>query len=54
MPLFGSKKKTTVSKGNLEDATELTRFAIAALNENDSEMAEQRIKEALRALGRTV
>lgn len=51
---FGSKKKTSekVSKEHLADATELTRFAMAALEDKDADLAAQRLKQALEALGR--
>jgi vacuolar protein sorting-associated protein VTA1 len=51
---FGSKKKTSerVSKEHLADATELTRFAMAALEDKDADLAARRLKQALEALGR--
>jgi vacuolar protein sorting-associated protein VTA1 len=51
---FGGKKKTSekVSKEHLADATELTRFAMAALEDKDADLAAQRLKQALEALGR--
>lgn len=53
MPLFGNKKKSNrLPKEKLEDATELTRFAIAALNDCNEDLAAQRIKEALKVLGK--
>ena len=52
MPLFGGRKKAKIAKAKLDDATELTRFALAALNEQDADLAAQRIQEALKALGR--
>jgi vacuolar protein sorting-associated protein VTA1 len=51
---FGGKKKASekVSKEHLADATELTRFAMAALEDKDADLAAQRLKQALEALGR--
>ena len=60
---FGmSKKKTTssslsaggnkVSKSALADAVELTSFALAALQDKDTELGATRLKQALEALGR--
>ena len=41
-----------VSKAALEDATELTRFALAALGEKDANLAADRLRQALKVLGR--
>lgn len=53
--LFGAFKKPTnkpPSKAQLSDATELTRFALAALEDKDGELAAERLQQALAALGR--
>mmetsp|Transcript_46384 Transcript_46384/g.140512 ORF Transcript_46384/g.140512 Transcript_46384/m.140512 type:complete len:363 (-) Transcript_46384:1733-2821(-) len=53
---MGKKKQvksgSNVSKAALADATELTRFALAALEEKDSDLAAERLQQALAALGR--
>jgi vacuolar protein sorting-associated protein VTA1 len=49
---FGKKKKSKLSKAELADAMELTRFALAALEEKDSDLAAERLKQALNTLGR--
>ena len=49
---FGKKQGGKVSKAKLADATELTRFALAALEDKDAELAAERLKQALSALGR--
>mmetsp|Transcript_5432 Transcript_5432/g.13008 ORF Transcript_5432/g.13008 Transcript_5432/m.13008 type:complete len:404 (-) Transcript_5432:74-1285(-) len=58
---FGvGKKKTSssqgsgskVSKAALADAKELTKFALAALDARDADMAAERLQQALSALGR--
>jgi len=50
------KKKNTgpikATKQQLEDATELTKFALSALQSKDSELAASRLEQALEALGR--
>lgn len=46
---FG-KPKTKVSKDNLDDAKELTKFALKALESKDTFLAAQRLKEALGCL----
>jgi len=43
--IFGNKKK--LSKIELSDATELTRFALAALEKGDGELGKQRLEQAL-------
>ena len=48
--LFGKKKKA-VSKQVLADASELTRFAMKALEEKDVELAVERLSQALQVLG---
>jgi len=48
-----SKKKSKKStKAEIADATELTRFALAALEDKDTDLAAQRLEQALRVLGR--
>lgn len=53
---MGNKKKTTakkkVGKTDIADATELTQFALAALEDRDAELAADRLEHALRCLGR--
>eukprot|EP00521_Asterionellopsis_glacialis_P006548 CAMPEP_0195282378 /NCGR_PEP_ID=MMETSP0707-20130614/1275_1 /TAXON_ID=33640 /ORGANISM="Asterionellopsis glacialis, Strain CCMP134" /LENGTH=373 /DNA_ID=CAMNT_0040341343 /DNA_START=145 /DNA_END=1266 /DNA_ORIENTATION=+ len=56
--LFGlghTKKKVTppkkATKQQMEDATELTKFALSALQSKDSELAASRLEQALEALG---
>lgn len=49
----GSKKKgKKPTKAEIADATELTRFALAALEDKDAEIAVQRLEQALQVLGR--
>lgn len=55
--MLGIKKKSSkgasnVSKAALADATELTRFALAALDSKNSDLAAERLQQALTALGR--
>lgn len=51
---LGSKKKSNkkASKAEIADATELTRFALAALEDKDTNLAAQRLQQALEVLGR--
>lgn len=49
---FGKKNKSKLSKAVLADAMELTKFALAALEEKDSDLAAERLKQALKVLGR--
>jgi vacuolar protein sorting-associated protein VTA1 len=49
---FGLGKKKTVSKAEFADAMELARFAMAALEEKNADVAAERLKEALHVLGR--
>mmetsp|Transcript_15124 Transcript_15124/g.31262 ORF Transcript_15124/g.31262 Transcript_15124/m.31262 type:complete len:236 (+) Transcript_15124:596-1303(+) len=51
---LGSKKKShkKVGKTEIADATELTRFALAALEDKDAELAAERLQQALQHLGR--
>jgi vacuolar protein sorting-associated protein VTA1 len=48
----GSKKNGKASKAELADATELTRFALAALLDKDEDLAVERLQQALQVLGR--
>jgi vacuolar protein sorting-associated protein VTA1 len=54
--LFGFIKKPgsakNATKDQLADATELTKFALAALEEKDGELAVERLQQALNALTR--
>lgn len=50
---FGNKKQGSTknaSKAQLTDATELTRFALAALDDKDGELAVERLQQALAVL----
>jgi vacuolar protein sorting-associated protein VTA1 len=49
---FGMGKKKTVSKAEFSDAMELARFALAALEEKNADVAAERLKQALHVLGR--
>ena len=49
---FGKKKGGKITKAQLADATELTRFALAALEDRDGELGAERLQQALDALGR--
>jgi vacuolar protein sorting-associated protein VTA1 len=49
---FGLGKKKKLSKAEIADATELTRFALAALEDKNIDVAGDRLKQALHALGR--
>jgi len=46
-----SSKNVKLSKEHFEDAKELTKFALAALEAKDSELAANRLKQALQAIG---
>jgi len=48
----GSKKTNKPTKDAMQDATELTRFALAALKSNDADLAADRLEKALAVLGR--
>ena len=41
-----------MSKAALDDAKELTKFALAALDAKDADLAAERLQQALSALGR--
>jgi len=45
-------KKGRVSKEAFSDATELTKFALAALENKDADLAAERLRQALEAIGR--
>ena len=50
---FGSSKKgQSVTKAQLDDAVELTNFALAALYDKDADLAAERLSQALASLGR--
>ncbi|CAB9516220.1 protein sorting-associated protein VTA1 homolog [Seminavis robusta] len=52
---FGSKKNKNngkASKAQITDAMELTKFALAALEEKDADLAATRLQQALETLGR--
>jgi vacuolar protein sorting-associated protein VTA1 len=48
----GNKKKEKITKAQLADAVELTRFALASLEDKDGELGAERLQQALDALGR--
>jgi vacuolar protein sorting-associated protein VTA1 len=48
---FGNNGKRA-TKAEIADATELTRFALAALEDKDADLAADRLEQALRVLGR--
>ena len=45
------RKNKKASKAAIADATELTRFALAALEDKDADLASKRLEQALRVLG---
>jgi len=47
-----NSKSKRISKEAMEDAIELTKFALAALETNDADMASNRLEQALQFLGR--
>jgi len=47
---FFGKPKSKVSKDNLDDAKELTKFALKALESKNTNLAAERLKEALSCL----
>lgn len=49
---FGKKKGEIITKAQLADAVELTRFALASLEDKDGELGAERLHQALEALGR--
>jgi vacuolar protein sorting-associated protein VTA1 len=54
--MFGLMKQrqpgAKATKAQITDATELARFAVAALEDKDAELAAERLQQALEALGR--
>ena len=50
MPLFGSKKKEKSADEKLQDAREMAKFAMEALQDKDADLAAKRIKQALKCL----
>jgi len=48
----GNKKNRKVGKVEIADATELTRFALAALDDKDTDLAADRLHQALEILRR--
>lgn len=49
---FGKKKAGKLTKVQMNDALELTRFAMSALEEKDADLAAERLQQALKSLGR--
>jgi vacuolar protein sorting-associated protein VTA1 len=50
---FGmGKKKKKMSKAEISDAVELTKFALAALEDKNTDLAAERLQKALKVLGR--
>lgn len=49
---FGKKKGGKISKAQFSDAIELTKFALAALEEKDAELGTARLEQALQVLKR--
>lgn len=49
---FGSGSSKKPSKEQINDAVELTRFALAALEDKQTDLGAQRLQQALKALGR--
>ena len=50
--LMKNKKGSKVSKSQLADAAELTRFALSAIEDKDADLAAKRLQQAIEALGR--
>lgn len=52
--LIGSNKQKSkrIGKAEIADATELTRFALSALEDKDADLAAERLQQALQCLGR--
>ena len=51
--LFGKTgNKTKISKNQMNDAVELTKFALAALQKGDGELGRQRLEQALSVLNK--
>ena len=49
---LGGNKNKRATKAELADAKELTRFALAALEDRNADLAADRLRQALQALGR--
>jgi vacuolar protein sorting-associated protein VTA1 len=49
---INNKRKDKLSKAELSDATELTKFALAALEDKDVDLAAERLQQALQVLRR--
>eukprot|EP00934_Nitzschia_sp_Nitz4_P000315 Nitzschia sp. Nitz4//scaffold21_size171442//30045//31082//NITZ4_002147-RA/size171442-processed-gene-0.42-mRNA-1//-1//CDS//3329542369//315//frame0 len=49
---FGGKSSSKVSKAEFADAMELTKFAMAALEDKNADLAAERLQQALQVLGR--
>jgi vacuolar protein sorting-associated protein VTA1 len=49
---LGKKKKGKLTKAEFADAMELTKFAMAALEDKNADLAAERMKNALQVLGR--
>lgn len=49
---FGNKNKAKLSKADYADAEELTKFAMAAMEDKDSDLAAERLAQALEILNR--
>lgn len=47
---FGKRNKSKLSKAEFADAMELTKFALAALEDKNSELAAERLQQALEVL----
>lgn len=47
---FGKKNKSKLSKAEFSDAMELTKFALAALEEKNADLAAERLQQALEVL----
>merc|ERR1719491_1757665 len=45
--LFGNSSKKKLSKAELADAIELTKFALAALQKGDGDLGRERLEQAL-------
>jgi len=48
----GNKKKTNLSKAEYADAVELTKFAMAAMEDKNSDLAAERLAQAMNILNR--
>ena len=49
---LGGNKKKKVSKAEIADAMELTKFAMSALEDKNADLAAERLRQALQTLGR--